>query len=134
MSFLIDTDVIIFSLRQNATVRTRFNDHRDDLKAISVITYGELTFGAYRSRNVSGNLAVVRRMAELFPVIPVSRPIIETFAELKANLMKRSRQLPDMDLMIAATALWGNLTLVTNNERHFSVIDGLTIDNWSKRR
>jgi len=130
MPFLIDTDTIVFSLRQQGAVLDQFKNHRNDLKAISVITYGELVFGAYRSAHTTRNMATVRRIGELFPIIQVTKPIIETFAEIKASLMMRSRQLDDMDLMIAATALCDNYTLITNNIRHFSVIDGLKIENW----
>ena len=37
-----------------------------------------------------------------------------------------------MDLLIAATALYMNMTLVTNNIKHFSKIDGLSLENWAK--
>jgi len=36
-----------------------------------------------------------------------------------------------MDLIIAATAITMNYTLVTNNESHFSRIPGLSIENWA---
>jgi tRNA(fMet)-specific endonuclease VapC len=117
MPFLIDTDTIVFSMRHQGAVLEQFKNHRNDLKAISVITYGELVFGAYRSAHTTRNMATVRSIGELLP-------------KIKASLMMRSRQLDDMDLMIAATALTGNYTLITNNERHFSVIDGLRTENW----
>ena len=56
---------------------------------------------------------------------------METFAEIKADLQNQGNVIDDMDLLIAATALTMNYTLVTNNERHFSRIPGLQIENWS---
>ena len=38
----------------------------------------------------------------------------------------------DFDLVIAATALVLNYTLVTNNERHFRSIPGLRLENWAR--
>ena len=98
---------------------------------ISVVTYGELVFGARKSEQVERNLATVHRVAEIYPMLPVTRSVIETFAGLKADLQHAGTPLDDMDLLIAATALSHNLTLVTNNEKHFSRISGLAVVNWA---
>jgi tRNA(fMet)-specific endonuclease VapC len=128
--YLIDTDILIYSLKNDETVKERFKAHASNLKAISVISYGEMYFGAYKSNFPEKNLAVVRRISEIFPVIDVSRSIMETFGELKAKLQKKGNTLSDMDLIIASTALSMNFTLVTNNVRHFKRIPGLTYENW----
>ena len=38
----------------------------------------------------------------------------------------------DMDLFIAATAIYNDLTLVTNNTKHFENIPLLKLENWKK--
>ncbi len=73
---------------------------------------------------------MVRRLAEIFPVIGVGRAIIETFAEVKRSLETAGQRIDDMDLLIAATALTLNYRLVTNNTRHYSWIKGLELENW----
>src|SRR5690606_21231122 len=100
-------------------------------KAISIISYGELFYGARKSRHVEKNLAKVRRVAELFPMLEVSKAVMETFAELKATLEKSGTPIADMDLLIGSTALTHNLVLVTNNEKHYRRIIGLEIENWA---
>jgi tRNA(fMet)-specific endonuclease VapC len=50
---------------------------------------------------------------------------------LKASMEKSGMRLDDFDLIIAACALAYNLTLVTNNSKQFSRIEGLKITNWS---
>ncbi|HON77557.1 MAG TPA: PIN domain-containing protein, partial [Spirochaetota bacterium] len=102
-------------------------------KSISVITYGELLFGAKKSQNYEKNLAIVYRIKELFPIIDIDKAIIETFSELKANLQKTGSPIDDFDILIASTALTSNSTLVTNNEKHFNRIKGLKIENWSEK-
>ena len=74
----------------------------------------------------------MRRVAELFPVIEVTRPVIETFAGLKVDLEREGQRLDDFDLIIASTALVLNYRVVTNNERHFSRIPGIRIENWTR--
>ena len=72
----------------------------------------------------------VRRVAELFPVIDVSRGVMDTFGSLKAELEKGGRRLDDFDLIIASTAMMLGYTLVTNNKRHFSRVPGLPVESW----
>ena len=132
MSYLIDTDIIIYSLKGNTVVQNRFSLNENIPKAISVITYGELLFGAKKSKNVEKNLAVIYRIKELFPIIGIDKAVMETFSAVKVNIQKIGTSIDDMDLLIASTAMTMNYTLVTNNEKHFSKIKGLKIENWSK--
>jgi tRNA(fMet)-specific endonuclease VapC len=132
MAYLIDTDTLIYSLKNNDAVHRKFEQHADVPKAISVITYGELLFGARRSQQVIKNLATVKRIAELFAVLEVTVPVMETFAELKTFLYKSGTPLDDMDLIIASTALFHNMAVVTNNDKHFSKIPGLKIESWTR--
>ena len=131
MSYLIDTDIIIYSIKGNQNVNEKFNAYRNEPKSISVITYGELVFGAKKSSKIEKNLALVRRISELFPIIEITPAIMETYGEYKALLSKSGIIIDDMDLLIAATAITHNLILVTNNMRHFGRIKELEIDNWS---
>jgi len=129
--YLIDSDIIIYSLKNHEVVRKHFLENESIHKAISVISYGELYYGAEKSRQVEKNLAVVRRIAELFPIINTTKAIMETFAELKSSLWIKGRLISDFDLIIAATALSRNYILVTNNEKHFRRIPALQIENWT---
>ena len=131
MIYLIDTDIIIYSLKNYPVVKNNFRKHANDPKTISVITYGELVFGAKKSGDYHRNIAAAHRISELFPLVEVTKAIIETFAGIKADLQKQGNIIDDMDLLIAATAITMNYTLVTNNERHFSRVPGLQIENWS---
>jgi tRNA(fMet)-specific endonuclease VapC len=132
MSYLIDTDIIIYSVKGNSIVQRRFLQNEHIPKAISVITYGELLWGAKKSKNVGKNLAVVYRIKELFPIVAIDNAVIETFSDIKVAIQKAGSPVDDMDLLIAATALTMNYTLVTSNEKHFRRIKGLRIENWSK--
>jgi tRNA(fMet)-specific endonuclease VapC len=129
--YLIDTDIMIYSLKGVDEVVERFRSTATQPKAISVITYGELLFGAKKSQQQRDNLARIHRVAEIFPVIDVTRSVMETFSSIKVDLESKGQPLDDFDLLIAATALVTGYCLVTNNERHFRRIPDLTIENWS---
>ena len=70
------------------------------------------------------------RIAELFPIIDINKGIITVFGEIKARLEQKGTRIDDMDLLIASTAIYMDLSLVTNNKNHFSRINDLTIENW----
>jgi len=130
--YLIDSDILIYSLKNQPLVRQRFKEKASIPKAISVISYGELYYGAKKSIQVEKNLAIVRRISELFSIINTTKSIMETFADLKTDLQIKGKIISDFDLIIAATALSFNYILVTNNEKHFSRIPSLQIENWTK--
>jgi len=130
--FLIDTDILIYSLKNNETVIENFKTHSNSPMAISVITHGELLYGAYKSQQKISNLGKVHRIADIFPIVEISRTIIDTFAHLKADLSHKGITIDDFDLLIGATALSMNYSVVTNNEKHYKKIPGLKVMNWTK--
>ena len=130
--YLLDTDTIIYALKGNSTVTDNLRSFADAPKAFSVITYGELIFGARKSQRVHENLAKVYHIKEVFPVIDLTPAIMETFGELKANMQSKGANVADFDLLIGATALCMDYIVVTNNTKHFSKIPGLKFTNWSK--
>ena len=130
MAYLIDTNIIIYSLKNLESVQKKFKENERIPKSISIITYGELLYGAKKSHSTEKNLAVVYRIKELFPVISVDMPIIETFGDLKSKYRKVGIVIDDFDLLIASTAPTYNYTLVTNNAKYYERIDGLDLENW----
>ncbi|PKL43397.1 MAG: VapC toxin family PIN domain ribonuclease [Candidatus Riflebacteria bacterium HGW-Riflebacteria-1] len=132
MAFLIDTDIIIYSLKGNETVHRWMLENKNLPKFISVVTYGELVYGARKSRYPEKNMATANRVAELFPVIDINKGIMEVFGELKARLESSGKRMDDMDLLIAATAMYMNLSVLTNNKDHFSRIDELKLESLQK--
>ncbi len=132
MAYLIDTSIIVYSLKNDRNVNARFKETENIPKSISVITYGELVYGAKKSQQVERSLAMSYRIAELFPIIDINRSIIDIFGEIKSGLARKGNIIDDMDVLIAATALSHNLILVTNNVGHFGGVEGLKIENWKE--
>jgi tRNA(fMet)-specific endonuclease VapC len=130
--FLLDTDTLIYSFKGLPTVVENIRFHADAPKALSVISYGELVYGAYKSAQVSSNLAKVHRLREIFPVIDASASILECFGSIKENLSKKGITVDDFDLLIGSTAITLGYTLVTNNQKHFEKIPDLKIVNWAR--
>lgn len=130
--YLLDTDILIYSLKGHEKVQGNLRKHIGDPIQISSVTLMELYFGAYKSKKVESNLAKVRKIESSLEIIPISQELAEIFGLLKAKLETAGTPLDDFDLILAATALSRNLILVTNNERHFKRVEGLKIENWSE--
>ena len=130
--YLLDTDIIIYSLKGNEIVRRNLRLHLNDPIKISAVTLMELYYGAYKSKRVASNLAKIKTIENTLEIISISRELVEIFGILKSNLEKAGKPLDDFDLILASTAMTHNLTIVTHNEKHFRRIDGLKIENWSK--
>lgn len=129
--YLLDTDTLIYFLKGNATVIGNFKACANMPKAISVISYGELVYGSRRSERILENLAKVHRLAELYPIVDVTRAVMDSFGEIKAQLVSGGKTIDDFDLLIGCTALVLNYAVVTNNTKHYEKIPGLKIVNWN---
>ena len=129
--YLLDTDTLIYSLKGHEAVIQNLMAHQRDTLKISAISLMELYYGAYKSEKVAANLGKVRRIENAFPIVAVDFSVTETFGMIKSSLQSQGTPLDDSDLVIAASALAYNLTLVSNNEKHFSRVDGLKLDNWT---
>ena len=130
MAYLIDTDIIIFALRGDKTVLAKFEENKNIPISISMITYAELVSGAKRSGNEQKNMLKVNRIREIYPVEELNIGIMEVFADIKTKMYTQAIRIEDMDLFIAATAIYNDLTLVTNNTKHFKNIPLLELENW----
>ncbi len=130
--FLLDTDVIIYCLKGNKKVQKNLQNHINDSIKICVISLMELYYGAHKSEKTSSNLAKIKNLEQSLDIIPIGMESVEVFGMLKAQLENDGSRLDDFDLIIASCALIGNLTLITNNTKHFNRITGLKLENWSK--
>ena len=132
MAYLIDTDTIIFALRGDDKVLEKFKENKNIPISISMITYAELIFGAKRSQNEQKNMIKVNHIRDIYPIEELNEGVMEVFADIKAKMFEKGIRIEDMDLLIAATAIYNELTLVTNNTKHFENIPNLKIENWKR--
>jgi len=130
MKYLLDTDTSVFILNRSDRLELKCLQVGLDNIAISVITQAELTFGVYYSQHVQQNLQRLLQFCQSIILLPVSSNVVNTFGSLKAKLCRRGETLEDFDIIIAATALAYELTLVTGNVGHFDRVSGLRIENW----
>ena len=131
--YLLDTNVLseIIKKRPFASVMSRLRDVPQEELHTSSVCVMELRYGAVRSPGGPGLWERVRR--DILPRVNVL-PLRETDAiragEILADLEARGTPIGIEDVMIGATALTGNLVVVTRNVRHLNRIPGLAVENW----
>ncbi|MBJ6126302.1 type II toxin-antitoxin system tRNA(fMet)-specific endonuclease VapC [Microvirga splendida] len=131
--YLLDTNICIYIRRERPqAVLNRFKVLPPGSTAISVITYGELTYGVRKSLEPRKAMMILEELTALIPVLPLAVDVAEAYGAIRADLAARGELIGNNDLWIAAHARSLEVILVTNNEKEFQRVDGLTIENWAK--
>lgn len=132
MQFMLDTDTCIYLIkRRPLSVLNRFEVLREGSVGMSVVTWGELQYGAMGSENSMKALNVLEKLQVVIPVVSLSSDVANEYGQIRSTLGKRGEIIGNNDLWIAAHALARGLRLVTNNTREFSRVPGLEIENWA---
>ena len=130
--FLLDTNICIY-IRQKRPeeVLRRFQKLRPGEAALSVITYGELLYGAAKSQQRLAALERLRELINFLPALPLPETAADAYGRIRADLESKGQMIGNNDLWIAAHAIAAGLALVTNNERKFRRVRGLKVRNWA---
>lgn len=131
MTYLLDTDICIYWLRNRYSVREKVREIGWNEISICVITAAELYYGAYNYNRVAENLARAEFFIQQLPILALTDAVLRRFGQLKAQFRRIRQPIADFDLMIASVALTEGKILVTNNTRHYDRITELQLENWT---
>jgi tRNA(fMet)-specific endonuclease VapC len=132
-SYLLDTNICIYIRRERPQgVLDRFRALAPGSTAISIITYGELLYGARKSLDPDKAMSALEELVVLIPVLPMAVDVAKAYGTIRRDLAARGEVIGNNDLWIAAHAKSLGLTLVTNNESEFRRVDDLNIENWAR--
>jgi tRNA(fMet)-specific endonuclease VapC len=111
-------------------------EHFENLGAgqlgMSLITYGELMYGALKRSSPDQAVAELHQLARLIPVLGLPSEAAPVYGAVRAGLARAGETIRPNDIWIAAHALAADLVLVTNNDHAFKRIRGLKVENWAK--
>ena len=129
MPYLVDTDWVIDLLASVPEALQLLDRLAQDGIAISIITYMEVYQGVERSPHPEEAQRKLAAFLNSVPVIPLTPAVAQRCARLRETLRKQGRRVNarSLDLIIAATALEYNLTLVTRNAEDYADIPGLKL-------
>jgi tRNA(fMet)-specific endonuclease VapC len=133
MRYLLDTNICIYiAKRKPPRVLARLQRLRPGDVGMSIITYLELVYGAWKSQHREANLLRIQGLERLIPVLPLDVSTGRHYGQVRAELERKGSPIGAYDLLIAAHALALGLTLVTNNAREFRRIPRLIVENWAE--
>lgn len=133
MIYALDTNIISYMLKTDKQVIERYLSEAEKgcECVIPPIAYYEIKRGLY-AINATAKMNHFDALCREFTVGEMNTDIWEKAARLYDSHRKQGKPVEDADLFIAAFCLINQYTLVTNNTKHFSAIDGLEVVNWKE--
>jgi tRNA(fMet)-specific endonuclease VapC len=127
--FLLDSNILSHAIWQPQGRVARRMERGQARICTSIVVAAELRYGAFKrgSRVLSGK---IEALLDGMTVLPLESPVDQFYAELRTQLERVGTPISANDLLIGSHALALDCTLVTDNEREFSRIKSLTLENW----
>jgi len=129
--YILDTDISIYTIQGKFDLRKKILQAKYYNCLLSEITIAELLVGVETSQFREENLAPTESFIKKFQTLNISS-IIPSYAKEKARLKRSGIIIPDFDILIGVAAVFFDFILVTNNEKHFSKIEDIKLENWTK--
>lgn len=131
MSYLLDTDTCSYIMRsRSGALWDKLDLLPEQSAAISVVTLGELQFGATLKPLATRIAAQLEKLLRCLPVLSLTPDTCMHYAYIRTDLHRKGTPIGPNDLWIAAHAMAHQLTLVTHNTREFARVRGLKLENW----
>lgn len=132
MKYALDSNTIINMLRGNSIVLDKFDSavERGDEIVIPPIVHYEMRRG-FLCYSAPRKEAAYLELTEQFLVGEMNEAILECGANIYSELYEAKLTVDDSDLLTAAFCRTGGYTIVTNNVKHFNVIDNLQVEDWT---
>ncbi len=129
VSYLVDTDWAIDYLNGRDRTRKRLEEIEEGGLAFSIISLAEVYEGIYYSKDPKGNEKALLDFLQDVTVFSIDEEISRLFGKERGRLRAVGKATSDFDLLVGITARRYNLTLLTNNRRHFENIEGLRVES-----
>lgn len=131
MKYLLDTNICIYLINERPKgVRERFRRLSASDVGVSSVTVAELASGVAKSGSTRNRAALQTFLVSL-EIAPFDLSAALVYGDLRADLERRGQPIGPLDLQIAAHAMSLDTILVTNNEREFRKVTGLSVENWA---
>tara|TARA_R110000868_G_scaffold158036_3_gene385783 strand:- start:32692 stop:33096 length:405 start_codon:yes stop_codon:yes gene_type:complete len=133
MKYLLDTCTISDYARKHAATLDHITQASPKDFAISSVTEMEVHYGfQYSPERAKAFVKATTALMDAITILPFDSRDAQLAGELRAALRKKGTPIGPYDLLIAATAINHNLTLVSANTKEFERISQLSLVNWRK--
>ena len=135
MEYLLDTNICIYIIKKKPIeVLNKLRSIPLYSVAVSSITVAELEYGVRKSTQPQKNQEALNEFLSALTIVDFNSQAAVEYGAIRTQLEAKGTPIGSLDMLIAAHAKAVNLTLVTNNEREFSRIEGLKIENWLSKK
>lgn len=135
MRYMLDTNIFIYLCKGTyPAIADRIRTFGPGDIVISSITLAELEFGIAKSSKPEKNRKHFQEFLLPFEILSFDSGAAVEYGTIRHTLEKAGLPIGPMDMLIAAHALAADVCLVTNNEREFTRVSGLRIENWSSNK
>jgi tRNA(fMet)-specific endonuclease VapC len=130
MGCVIDSCVLILWEKSTIDLNEIINQYKDELFYLSVISASELLHGVHRAKNKAirnRRSAFVEEVLRQFPILEIDLNAARSHADIWADLVSKGQIIGGHDLWIAASCLAHGHSIITDNTKEFSRVEGLTV-------
>ena len=130
MRYLLDTNIVSDLVRNpQGRITRKIRQIGEDNICTSIIVAAELRYGALKKQSARLS-AQLEALLAVLNILPFEARADAVYGAIRARLEQAGTLIGANDLLIAAQAIALDLTLVTDNEREFSRVDQLIVENW----
>lgn len=135
MKYLLDANVLMHWANEAEGYRlivAKVEALAPKRRAISAITAFEVRRKMLEAKVSRDKVHALGRILAMFAVLPFTEYAATAAISLMRELRSRGISIGDPDTMQAGHALSLGRTFVTDNERHFRPVPGLSVENWRR--
>ncbi|MFZ7231126.1 type II toxin-antitoxin system tRNA(fMet)-specific endonuclease VapC [Avibacterium endocarditidis] len=132
LKYMLDTNIAIFTIKNKPVHMLPLFNENQAMICMSSIALMELIYGAEKSAKVAHNLSIIESFCSRLTILNYDERAAYHSGQIRAELAKQGQPIGPYDVMIAGHARSLGLTIVTNNIKEFSKVEGLKVVDWSK--
>ena len=130
MKYCLDTNTLIYFFKGLGNVSNRLLATPPGEIAIPTVVLYELEVGIGKSTSPRKRINQLREITSLVDIISFGLAEAKCAAGIRINLEQQGIPIGPHDILIAASAIANNSTLVTHNTSEFKRVSGLKIEDW----
>ena len=133
MRYMLDTNICIYAIKHKPEkVFQKLQEVVPGDVCVSSVTYAELVHGVEKSVAVEKNRLALSMLLANIEILDFDVDAADCYGKIRADLEKKGTPIGPLDMMIAGHAQSRGYTVVTNNEKEFSRVSNLKIENWAE--
>ena len=126
--YLLDTNAAIAFLKGDSDLIELLKQGQENVFT-SLVTVGELHFGAEKSHQVEENRSQIERLTRAFVVLIPTLETARYYGQIKNRLRVKGRPIPENDIWVSAIAMEHKLAVLTR-DNHFEEVEELLFASW----